>query len=121
MSWFIDRVQTYEKYRKMQKGTELYEAVKKIEFTLISDPAAKSLEGTVRLLVNRLNDRFPRTKKWIVSRYGRGNSFGIYVQPSGNSNGTDEGVCFIGCKTVRSEIGENDMSYMLLMKKGGEE
>lgn len=75
--FFIDHVTTYRKYCKSGKGAELENLLTKLEHMLFTEPGFSALVTLLERKLSRLNDLYPRSKKFILKKTA-GN---LYIQP----------------------------------------
>jgi hypothetical protein len=118
--YFVDHVTTYRKYCKTGKGKILEGLLLKFENILMMEEAFKDFKAYISQFVNKLNEDYPKTKKFIVEYNGN-----FYIRPEGSRSFETDYVAIIGIKNVKATCYTSDLQNIFrnfndsLDRKGG--
>ena len=118
--YFVDHVTTYRKYCKTGKGKILEGLLLKFENILMMEEAFKDFKTYISQFVHALNERYPKTKKFVVKYNGN-----FYIHPEGQRSFESDYVAVIGIKNVKAICYTSDLQNIFrnyndsLEQKGG--
>ena len=119
--YFIKHVTTYSKFTKTAKGQKVLELVSGLENILLnSSVAVVQLQESLSHQVHKLNCRFPRTSRWIVTL---SHFTHISIRPEQNGKNFDDYIASIIICRVNQECDAEGIHRLIknaIKEEGGE-